>query len=208
MIVILDYQSGNVNSIQNMIKRSGYNDVIISSDPKVIVNAEKIIIAGVGHFDYGMAKLKQADFFGVLEKKVLQEKVPVLGICLGMQMLSERSEEGSVPGLGWVEAETIKFNVAAMNPVLKIPHFGWTNVRPVKESRLLEGMDQDEDLRFYFAHSYHISCRASQTIIMEAEYGYKFTAAVEQDNIIGVQFHPEKSHKYGMKILQNFVTNY
>lgn len=206
MLIILDYDIGNLNSIKNMLKKGGYRDVLISSKKEDIENATKLILPGVGHFDYGMSKLRNADFFNILNHQVLEKKVPILGICLGVQLLTEGSEEGNIAGLGWIKGRTIRFQEEKMNSNLKIPHMGWSNITIEKPSPLFENMY--EEPRFYFVHTYHLQCDNKQDILTTSEYGYKFTGGVERKNILGVQFHPEKSHKFGMRLLQNFVNNY
>ncbi len=206
MLTIIDYQVGNLASIQNMLNRIGYADATITSDIEVIRHADKIILPGVGHFDYGMEQLRKANFWEVLNQKATVEQVPILGICLGAQLLLQNSEEGKLPGLGWIEGKSRRFNENALPPSFKIPHMGWSEVRILKESKLLKGLSSEQ--RFYFVHSYHMECHNPNHHLLESEYGYPFIAAVEKENIIGVQFHPEKSHKYGMAILKNFVTHY
>lgn len=205
MLTIIDYGIGNLSSIKNMLKKGGYRDVLISSKKKDIESATKLILPGVGHFDYGMNKLRNADFFQSLNHQVLEKKIPILGICLGAQLLTEGSEEGEQPGLGWIKGKTIRFQEEKMTTNLKIPHMGWSDITIEKESLLFENMY--EEPRFYFVHSYHIECE-KEDILTSSRYGYTFTGGVERDNILGVQFHPEKSHKFGMLLLQNFVKNY
>lgn len=204
MIAIVDYRTGNLGSIQNILKRIG-EDSIITSDKDVIANATKIILPGVGSFDTGMRNLIELDLINILNQKALNEKVPVLGICLGMQLLSKKSEEGVLPGLGWINAETQRFNFK--NTVeYKIPHMGWNFIKVHKESNLLKNMFSES--RFYFVHSFFLMANDKQDILTTSEYEIEFTSAVEKENILGVQFHPEKSHKFGMKLLKNFVDNY
>ncbi|MEM7102342.1 MAG: imidazole glycerol phosphate synthase subunit HisH [Bacteroidota bacterium] len=206
MLVIIDYGVGNLRSIKNMLKKAGHLDVEISADPEVIRKADKLILPGVGHFDYGMRQLQASGLIEVLNQKVLEEKTPVLGICLGAQLLTKGSEEGVEPGLGWIDAQTIRFREEKMDSTLKIPNMGWCDVSIDKDSKLFTEMFDEP--RFYFVHTYHIVCDEESDNLTSGLYGYKFTAGVEKDNVIGVQFHPEKSHKFGMKLLDNFVTLY
>ena len=164
------------------------------------------MLPGVGHFAYGIDKLKKSEFFAELNRKVLQERTPLLGICLGAQLLTKHSEEGNAAGLGWIDAQTVQFKQEKFNRKLTVPNMGWLEVKRNKDSRLLEGLSSEA--RFYFVHSYHIVCNNPSDELLSAEYGYNFTAAVEHENIAGVQFHPEKSHKFGMQILQNFARNF
>lgn len=202
MIVIIDYGMGNVGSIQNMVKKFT-KDVIISSDHNVIKNAGKLILPGVGAFDNGMKNLAQLKIIEILNDKALNEKIPVLGICLGMQLLTNKSEEGEREGLHWIDGETIKFSFNNGNNDLKVPHMGWNYVKKIRESALLENM-YDES-RYYFVHSYYVKCRNENESILKTLYGVEFTSALQKDNIFGVQFHPEKSHKYGLQLIKNFV---
>lgn len=202
MIVIIDYNMGNVGSIANMIKHVGGTS-IISNRKEDIENAQKIILPGVGSFDTGMKNLESINMNNILDKKVLIEKIPILGICLGMQLLSKSSEEGILNGLGYIEAETIKF-AFDKNSNLNIPHMGWNDVEVNVENKGLF-VEMYPNPRFYFDHSYHLSCKNEKEVMGISEYGYKFTSAIHVDNIYGVQFHPEKSHKYGMKIFENFI---
>jgi glutamine amidotransferase len=204
MITIIDYKTGNLGSIQNILKRIG-EESVVTSDKNVISGATKIILPGVGAFDTGMRNLNELDLVEILNRKALEEKIPVLGICLGMQLLSKGSEEGSLPGLGWIDGETVRFRF--QNSVeYKIPHMGWNFIRQHKPSRLLEGMYPDP--RFYFVHSYYLRANDRIDVLTSTEYEIEFTSAVERGNVLGAQFHPEKSHKFGMKLLKNFIDFY
>ena len=205
MLTIVDYGVGNLASIRNMLKKSG-SDCLISSEETVIRDAEKLILPGVGAFDTCAEKLRQSGLIGLLNKKVLEDKVPVLGVCVGMQLLMEGSEEGELPGLGWINGRVIRFRQDRLPDGYKVPHMGWTEVSLCKSSRLFE--DMYEAPRFYFVHSYHPDPLYREDALIQASYGYDFVAGMERDNITGVQFHPEKSHKFGMKLLSNFVKNY
>lgn len=202
MITIINYNAGNIKSIQNMLKRIGAKSCI-SADAKEIEQAEKLILPGVGHFDYGMRNLQESGLIGVLNKKVVVDKVPLLGICLGAQLLGNKSEEGIIPGLGWIDMEVVKFDENKLPKNLKIPHMSWNEIVIKKQSELLAGLNNES--RFYFVHSYHMKCNDENDVLANTNYGYEFTSAVEKDNIYGVQFHPEKSHKFGMRLLENFV---
>jgi glutamine amidotransferase len=202
MIVVVDYGAGNIGSIINMFKRLGAQ-AIASSDEKVIAQATKLILPGVGSFDYGMNKLIESGVIDILNKKVLVDKTPILGICLGVQLMTEGSEEGSIPGLGWFNARTVKFDLNSRNLSLKIPHMGWNDTFLQKESKYFN-IDDDE-YRYYYVHSYHLLAEDEKDILTTCEYGYEFVSGLEKDNITGLQFHPEKSHKFGMRILKNFI---
>ena len=201
MIVIVDYKMGNLGSVMNIIKKIGHS-AIISSDIETISKADKLILPGVGSFEKAMQNLRDLNLIDVLNKKVIDQKTPILGICLGMQLLTNYSEEGNVEGLKWINAETKKFTLEN-NPELKIPHMGWNEVIIPKSNPLCE--DLYEGSRFYFVHSYHVNCLSDDNILMTTNFGNEFTSAVVRENIFGVQFHPEKSHKFGMKLLKNFL---
>jgi len=202
MIVVVDYGMGNLGSIGNMLKKIGAA-AVISSEPGVIEAAQKLILPGVGAFDNGMRNLAARGLQEVLQRKVLQEKVPILGICLGMQLLSQKSEEGELPGLGWLPAATVRFRFSSASPALKIPHMGWNTIDICKPCLLFEEMYPEP--RFYFVHSYHLVCARAEDVAAYTTHGYPFASAVANDNIMGVQFHPEKSHKFGIKLFHNFV---
>jgi len=201
MIVIVNYGVGNLGSVQNMLKKAGFESVL-ASDISAVEKADKIILPGIGAFDHCMQKFNESGLRPLVEQKVMEDKVPLLGICVGLQMLMENSEEGTEPGLGWIAGKTIKFKKDVLGN-LKIPHMGWTDVKRSKTSDLTN--DLGEQPRFYFVHSFHVLPDNPEDVLLQANYGYDFTAAVNHDNIFGVQFHPEKSHKYGMKILENFA---
>jgi imidazole glycerol-phosphate synthase subunit HisH len=201
MIVVVDYGVGNLASISNMLRRIGA-PVTISSDPAVVANADKIILPGVGAFDHAMRKLREGPLVQVLEQRVIGGLVPLLGLCLGAQLLTKQSEEGDEPGLGWIDAVTVRFNPSTPTGKITIPHMGWSAVRPVRRHALLA--TEEVEPRFYFAHSYPIRCNDPALMIGTATYGYEFTAAIASGNVMGVQFHPEKSHVFGMRLLRNF----
>jgi glutamine amidotransferase len=202
MIVIIDYGMGNLGSIVNMLKKIGVG-AIISSDSSVIEKAYKLILPGVGAFDHGMRKLNELGLIPTLNTKVLKDKTPVLGICLGAQLLAKGSEEGNLAGLGWLDAETVRFSFDPTQTHLKIPHMGWNEINICEPHPLFE--DMYDEPRFYFVHSYHLACHDERNILAKTNYGYGFASVVGRDNIVGTQFHPEKSHKFGMKLLKNFV---
>lgn len=201
MIVIIDYGMGNVGSIMNMVNKFT-KDVFITSDYSKIKNAKKLILPGVGAFDNGMKNLERLNIIDLLNEKVLSEKIPILGICLGMQLLTHKSEEGVKEGLKWIEAETKKFSFDGGNN-FKVPHMGWNYVKKVKDSVLLQNMSDDS--RYYFVHSYYVSCKNRNDEMLKTLYGIEFTSALQKENIFGVQFHPEKSHKFGLQLIKNFV---
>ena len=205
MIAIVDYGMGNLGSVKNMLRKVGAQ-AIITSDPEVIEKAEKIILPGVGSFDSGMRNLIDLGLVDVLVKRVKKDTIPILGICLGVQLMTNDSAEGELKGLGWFDAATIKFDTQAVQERLLLPNIGWRDVKLVKPSKLFENMH--EDPRFYFVHSYHLISNDPSNVLLNAYYGYDYVAAFEHENILGVQFHPEKSHKYGMKLFENFVKNY
>lgn len=205
MIVIIDYGLGNLGSIKNMLSKIGH-DSIITSDIEQINNASKLILPGVGSFDQGMHNLNERNLIPVLTEKVITKKTPILGICLGMQLFTAKSDEGTHQGLAWIDAETRKFDPSKSTQKYSIPHMGWEYVHQQKTSKLLDEMY--EDPKFYFVHAYYIKCKQTEDILLTSEYIEEFHSAFEKENILGVQFHPEKSHKFGMKLLSNFVTNY
>lgn len=205
MITIVDYGTGNLASIANMLNRIGCASVI-TSDADQIAHATKLILPGVGAFDTGMRNLSKLGLVEVLNRKAQEENVPILGICLGMQLFVSGSEEGGRAGLNWIEGRVIKFKTELFEKNLKIPHMNWNTVGTVKESKLFS--DMDENPRFYFVHSYHVQLNSDQDLLATTNYGYPFASALERENIAGVQFHPEKSHKFGMKLLKNFAEMY
>jgi glutamine amidotransferase len=184
-----------------MIKKVGAKS-IITSDLEEIKRADKLILPGVGSFDNGMRELKELGLIDTLNTKVLEDKTPILGICLGMQLMTQSSEEGELDGLGWIEAESKRF----VSKSLKVPHMGWNIIYNQKESKLFTPTDDEE--RFYFVHSYYVSCNDREDILTTTSYGHNFVSSFEKENIVGVQFHPEKSHKFGMRLFKNFVERY
>ena len=206
MIVIVDYKVGNITSVQNMLKKVGCRDAIISSEPEVIAKATKLILPGVGHFDYGMRQLKASGLIDILNTQVIEKGIPILGICLGAQLLTRGSEEGQIEGLGWIPADTVKFDATKLQTGLKIPHMGWSDVEIKFDIPLLK--DLPNDPRFYFVHTYHMQCDYKENEVVTANYGYTFAAGISKGNIMGMQFHPEKSHKFGMQLFKNFLEQY
>ena len=203
MIIIVDYGLGNLQSIQSKIERLGYKDVRIAADAGELERAAKLILPGVGHFAEGMKNIRQYGLLEVLNRKVLQDKVPVLGICLGMQLLTRHSEEGDVDGLGWIDGVTKRFNFSMLLEKPRVPHVGWNSVSFRTDSLLSRGLAPDQ--RFYFTHSYCVSCDSEQDAVGTTHYGYDFVSVVQKGNIFGTQFHPEKSHKHGLQMIDNFL---
>jgi glutamine amidotransferase len=203
LVAIIDFGMGNIASIQNMIKAIG-GIAVVTSDPDVIDKADKLILPGVGSFDNGMSNLAARGITSILVDKVIHRRTPVLGICLGMQLMTKSSEEGVLPGLGWVDAETVRFHFGEENNNLKIPHMGWNTIRIVKENNVLF-KNIGTETKYYFVHSYHLVCTNPEDVTSATFHGYEFASSFERGNIMGVQFHPEKSHKYGKNILMNFL---
>ncbi len=201
MIYIINYGVGNLSSIANIIKKVGGESEIIN-DVSLLKKAKKIILPGVGAFDHGMKKLEEHGWIDELNDAVLNRKIPVLGICLGMQLLCKSSEEGVLPGLGWIDAEVKKFSFPEGSD-LKIPHMGWNTVKVKKENPLIK--ETGEEQRFYFVHSYRVVCNNPEDTLATTNYGVEFTSSLSRHNILGAQFHPEKSHRFGMSFLKNFI---
>ena len=201
MIVIIDYGVGNVASIQNMLRKIGVKSRI-SAQPSAIAAADKLILPGVGNFGHGMLMLTASGLVPILTEQVKTLRKPILGICLGMQMMTYGSEESSKAGLGWIDGFTRKF---ISRPGFRVPHMGWNIIRPRVGARLFDATQTAEE-RFYFVHSYHVCMAASEAIAAYCDYGDEFTAGFESDNLFGVQFHPEKSHQFGKELLRRFAT--
>jgi len=201
MIIIVDYGVGNLGSIANMFKKIGV-PATISSDPTIIETADKLILPGIGAFDAGMAKLNERGFVPVLNHLVLDKKIPVLGHCLGLQLMTRNSEEGQLNGLGWFNAETLRFKFDESQFMLKVPHMGWNTLDICQPHPLLSKLE--EGSRYYFVHSFYVESKEPDTVLATTDYGGPFHSVLARGNIMGAQFHPEKSHKFGMRILKNF----
>ncbi len=200
MVGIINYGLGNLGSIQNMLKVIGEKSIISESIAE-LEKCDRYILPGVGAFDAGMSKLNKSGLVDFIKRQVLEEKKPILGICLGMQMLGRKSEEGTLPGLGLIPFDNVRFQLD--NTDLKVPHMGWDIVEFKQDNSLLRGLEGTQ--RYYFVHSYHARCDFLENVLMTCDYGYEFAASVVQDKIMGVQFHPEKSHDFGMALLRNYV---
>ena len=202
MIVVLDCGIGNVLSVAKMITKAG-GEVLVSNAVEDIQRAEVIVFPGVGSFDSGISKLRELASFHVIEQRVVNKDVVFLGICVGMQLLFESSEEGELPGLGWISGKVIRFcENSSPEGALKIPHMGWNSVEPGKANDLL---NFDDELRFYFVHSFYVTDVHPKHVMGWSIYGSKFASAVAQDNVYGVQFHPEKSHRFGLTFFKSFL---
>jgi glutamine amidotransferase len=201
MITIIDYGLGNLGSILNVLRRVGVAGRI-ASDPSEIANAERLILPGVGAFDAGMTNLAERGLIEPIKHAALQRRSPLLGICLGMQLMCKSSEEGQLPGLGLIDAKCVRFDASKSSETIKIPHMGWSELQVVRPNTLFA---MESRSRFYFVHSYHVLCNDPDDVTALARHGEYFTAAFERYSLIGVQFHPEKSHRFGMELLRKFA---
>lgn len=202
-VVIVDYGMGNIRSVEKKLSNIGVN-AIVSRNNEVINNADKLVLPGVGHFANGVRNLKLYGLWDILNDKVLIKHTPVLGICLGMHLMARHSEEGSnTEGLGWFDADVVRFRIKDKLK-FKIPHMGWNNITVKKDHSLFR--KSREKALYYFVHSYHITCNDPEDILATTTYEYEFTSSVQKNNILGTQFHPEKSHDYGEVLLRNFIS--
>ncbi|QDP85844.1 imidazole glycerol phosphate synthase subunit HisH [Chryseobacterium sp. SNU WT5] len=202
MITIIDYGVGNINAFVNVYKRVDV-PVRIAKTSADLEGSEKLILPGVGHFDYAMSKLNNSGMRETLDDLVLEQKVPVIGICVGMQMMANYSDEGNVEGLKWIDASVKKFDESKIHQATRLPHMGWNDVKPVKDVALFQGLERDAI--FYFLHSYYFECNNSDDVMAISDYGIEFASAAHHENKYGIQFHPEKSHHYGEILLHNFA---
>ena len=201
-MMVIDYGMGNVGSILNMLKKIGV-PASLSRGPDDVLLAEKIILPGVGAFDNAMTKLRTLGYVDALNQRVLRDKAPILGICLGMQLFGRSSEEGQETGLGWLDARAVRFRFEPEADPLKVPHMGWNHVRVTKQSDLFP--ETAELRRFYFVHSYHLQCHDPTDVLSLTRYGTEFVSGVCHDNIAGTQYHPEKSHRFGLAFFRAFA---
>ncbi len=201
-VLIVDAGLGNVGSIANMLRKAG-GEALVSGDPAEVLRASKIIVPGVGAFDNGVTRLQANGLWDPLQTMALEKRVPILGICLGMQLFCRRSEEGRLAGFGWIPADTVRFKTAGAEGEWRIPHMGWNEVVARRPCSLLEGYDATP--LFYFVHAYHLACDDAADVTAEASYIYPFPAVVQRGNLYATQFHPEKSHKFGLRLLSNFL---
>ena len=202
MITLIDYGVGNIFAFQNVYKRLNIPTKIAKRNED-LANAKKLILPGVGSFDYAMAQLNASGMREKLDELVLEKKVPVIGICVGMQMMGNRSDEGKLEGLKWIDSEILKFDQNLIQQRTKLPHMGWNNVAPINNHPLFIGLEKEAI--FYFLHSFYFKCKNETESIAVSNYGISFSSAVHRENIYGIQFHPEKSHQYGEKLLHNFA---
>jgi len=212
MVTIVDYGVGNLASIANMARKAG-TDCVISSDPSVVAAADKLILPGVGAFDRGMANLEERGLLPALTERAIERRVPTLGLCLGMQLMARGSEEGSRAGLGWLAADSVRFkfgrrgaetqSAETQSASLKIPHMGWNYIEPAAPASLIEQLPPEP--RFYFVHSYYLACDNPGDVMCWTTYGDRFASGIHRGNLWGTQFHPEKSHSFGLALLRNFL---
>ena len=202
MITIIDYGVGNVFAFQNVFKRLSIPSKIAKCEND-LTGSSKLILPGVGHFDYAMSQLNNSGMRDRLDELVLTKKIPVIGICVGMQMMAKKSDEGILDGLCWIDAYVKKFDEANINYHTKLPHMGWNDVKPNKNHPLFKGLENEAI--FYFLHSFYFKCTNKKNSISKTDYGINFSSSVQHNNIYGIQFHPEKSHSYGERLLKNFA---
>jgi glutamine amidotransferase len=202
MVTIVDYGVGNLASIANMARKAG-TDCVISSDPAVVAAADKLILPGVGAFDRGMANLEERGLMAALNERAMERRVPTLGLCLGMQLMGRGSEEGTRAGLGWIAADSVRFIADTDAPALKVPHMGWNYIEPAAPAALIDALPAEP--RFYFVHSYYLACDQPADVMCWTTYGARFASGIHHGNLWGTQFHPEKSHSFGLALLRNFL---
>ncbi len=202
MITLIDYGVGNINAFLNIYKQLNI-PATTAKTIKELGNATKLILPGVGHFDYAMERFNNSGMFETVNKMVLEEKIPIVGVCVGMQMMAKGSDEGELSGLGWIDAYVHKFHSSQVSAKLPLPHMGWNDIEIIRENPLLKNLEANP--RYYFLHSYYFKCSNQEDIIAETDYGIKFTSAIKHQNIFGAQFHPEKSHHFGTQLLKNFA---
>lgn len=202
MITIIDYGLGNIKAFVNVYERLNVS-VSIAKTEDDLKASTKIILPGVGTFDHAMRKLNNSGMRETIDYLVLEQKLPILGICVGMQILSRSSEEGKLPGLGWINGTVKKFNSSGLDSKIQLPHMGWNTIHSNKSNPLLINLNRDS--RFYFLHSYYFRCDSQHDTIASTEYSIRFASAINNKNIYGVQFHPEKSHQWGIQLLKNFA---
>ncbi|MFW0737284.1 imidazole glycerol phosphate synthase subunit HisH [Flavobacterium sp. T12S277] len=202
MITIVDYGVGNINAFVNVYKRVNV-PTKIAKTANDLEGAQKIILPGVGHFDHAMSELIKSGMREKLDELVKEKKIPVIGICVGMQMMGNSSDEGKLEGLGWIDASIRKFDETKIKQVTRLPHMGWNDVSPVISNPLFDGLEKDA--LFYFLHSYYFECNNKNDVLATSDYGGEFACAAHHENVYGIQFHPEKSHHYGETLLHNFA---
>ncbi|MCB1759300.1 MAG: imidazole glycerol phosphate synthase subunit HisH [Gammaproteobacteria bacterium] len=199
-VTLVNYGLGNIQAFANIYQRLNI-PVEVAATPEQLAGAEKIILPGVGAFDWAMARLNNSGLRDILDLLVLERQVPVLGVCVGMQILARRSDEGDLPGLGWIDAEVARFDAVQIGDA-PLPHMGWNDVQPISNDSLFQRIEAP---RYYFLHSYYVVPRQQTEILATANYGNEFTSAVRKGHIFGTQFHPEKSHQWGIDLLRNFA---
>ncbi len=201
MIAIVNYGSGNIQAIANIYTRLGVPFVIAESADQ-LARADRYLLPGVGAFDRCMHELNSSGMRQALDRRILEDRKPILGICVGMQLLARSSEEGAEDGLAWIDGAVKRFDPATFHQATRLPHMGWNTVEPVQQTGLFDGVDLATG--YYFLHSYYFTCDRDQDVLAVTEYGGRFASAVHRDNVYGVQFHPEKSHQAGIQLLKNF----
>lgn len=201
MVVVIDYGVGNLGSVLNMLKKVGVPCKVSSCEDEILA-ANKVILPGVGSFDHGMMRLRESGVAEILKEKATHDNSEIMGICLGMQLLTDGSEEGNLAGLGLISGYARRFT-SDVTRKLKVPHMGWNIVYPFKEHYLVNNLP--EESRFYFVHSYFVECTEREDVLLTSNYGVEFVSSFQRGNIIGCQFHPEKSHRFGIKLFENFT---
>lgn len=206
MIAVVDYDTGNVGSVLNMLKKVGAQ-AVVTRDPALLRDADKLVLPGVGAFDEAMGNLRRFGLYDLLNELVLERRSPILGVCLGAQLMTKASEEGDQAGFGWLNARLVRFRAPEGAPPMRVPHMGWNTVTAEAEGGgIFRGVEQP--MRFYFVHAYHMVPDEPGIELASTHYGYRFTSALAQRNILSMQFHPEKSHKYGLQVYRNFVEHF